>query len=223
MPRVKSSRFKLLRQLIIYGALAVSVGLNLLLLNQKHDRGGIKVIGVIDGDTLVLDGKVRLRLRQVDAPELEFCGGQEAKQHLEALVSGQTVRTEEKILDQQGRPMALVYAGNTLINQTMLASGWVRYHSDQTSQTENLKAAAAAAKDSRLGIFSPQCYQTENRENPQCQIKGNIDKNSDKRLYYLPDCAQYKTTIVEKDLGEDWFCSEKAAQAAGFAKAATCR
>ena len=67
--------------------------------------------------------------------------------------------------------MALIYLGNTLINQTMLESGWVRYHSDQTSQTESIQAAANQAKADRLGIFSQQCYQKENLDNPKCNIK----------------------------------------------------
>ncbi|PIY71167.1 hypothetical protein COY88_01725, partial [Candidatus Roizmanbacteria bacterium CG_4_10_14_0_8_um_filter_35_28] len=40
----------------------------------------VKVIGVIDGDTIVLENKTRLRLRQIDAPELTNCGGEQAKQ-----------------------------------------------------------------------------------------------------------------------------------------------
>ena len=36
------------------------------------------------------------------------------------LVDQKKIRVEEKIMDQQGRPMALVYLGDTLINQTML-------------------------------------------------------------------------------------------------------
>lgn len=207
---------------ITYLLLTASLLLNAILLNRPVADSGIKVIGVIDGDTLVLDGKVRLRLRHVDAPELEFCGGGEAKKQLEDLVSGQSVRVEEKIMDQSGRPMALVYVGNTLINQIMLESGWVRYHSDSTSKVESLKAAASNAKTDKLGLFGL-CVQTENLANPKCNIKANIDKSTKTRLYYLPGCVQYKTTIVEKDLGEDWFCSEAEAQAAGFTRADTCR
>ncbi|OGD55430.1 hypothetical protein A3I57_01730 [Candidatus Beckwithbacteria bacterium RIFCSPLOWO2_02_FULL_47_23] len=195
----------------------------LFLLPRAATRDDIKVLGVIDGDTLVLDGKVRLRLRHIDAPELEFCGGQEAKNLLTDLASGKSVRVEEKIMDQQGRPMALVYIGSTLINQTMLESGWARYHSDQTSQTDSLKQVAARVKEEKKGIFNQNCYQMENLDNPKCNIKANLDKNSDSRLYYLPNCAQYKFTIVEKDIGEAWFCSEAEARAAGFTRAATCK
>lgn len=208
-------------RVITYLLLAASLLLNVILFNRSSDQG-VKVLGVIDGDTLVLDGKVRLRLRHVDAPELEFCGGEEAKKVLTDLVDGQSVRIEEKIMDQKGRPMALVYVGNTLINQAMLESGWVRYHSDNTTQTDNLKTVADQAKTDKLGLFGV-CVQTENLDNPKCNIKANIDKSTKTRLYYLPNCVQYKTTIVEKDLGEDWFCSETDARTAGFTRAATCK
>jgi hypothetical protein len=65
---------------------------------------------------------------------------------------------------------------------------------------------------------------TQNTQHPTCIIKGNIDKNkyTDNKKYYLPGCAQYDFTIVEKDIGEDWFCTEKEAIQAGFVKAETC-
>lgn len=195
--------------------------------NKKNNQD-IKVIGVIDGDTLVLEGKTRLRLRHIDAPELEFCGGQEAKQELENLVNGQSVAITEQILDQYGRPMSLIFVNDKFVNEAMLKTGWVRYHSDKTSQTDLLKETAAKAKQDHLGIYSPQCYQPNPADNPdypdhpECIIKGNIDKNSDRRNYYFPGCPQYDFTIVEKDLGETWFCTEKQAQEAGFTRAKNC-
>jgi micrococcal nuclease len=184
--------------------------------------GGIKVIGIIDGDTLVLEGKVKLRLRHVDAPELEFCGGKEAKEKLESLVQEKKVILKEQIIDQQGRPMALIYVKDKLVNEEMLKSGWARYHTDNSSQKTVLKAAYDLAKEMGLGIFSPQCYQKENPENPQCNIKGNIDKATRVKKYYFPGCTQYEFTIVEKDIGEEWFCTEEEAQEAGFEKSKTC-
>jgi len=203
-----------------------SVLLNLFfILNQsrfKSKIGAVRVIGVIDGDTLVLEGKIKVRLRQVDAPELLYCGGEEAKKELETLVTGKFVRLEEQIPDQYGRAMALVYVGNVLINRKMVESGWVRYHYDITKQAEELKAANEKAKVNKLGIYKI-CQAKENTQNPSCNIKGNIDKANDKKRYYLPDCAQYAFTIVEKDVGEEWFCTEAAARKAGYSKAETCR
>ncbi|PIV01532.1 hypothetical protein COS54_00850 [Candidatus Shapirobacteria bacterium CG03_land_8_20_14_0_80_39_12] len=189
---------------------------------NKSLSQGTKVIGVIDGDTIVLEGKARLRLRNIDAPELGFCGGTEAKDLLEKLVNNKTIIFKEKILDQKGRAMALIYIDNLLINKEMLKSGWARYHSDQSTAAEELKATANKAKTDGLGIFSSKCYQIKNPDNPKCVIKGNIDKNSDLKNYYFPGCPQYEFTIVEKDLGENWFCTEKEAQAAGFTRAKNC-
>ena len=223
MSTLISRKLLKLPKLLIYIILGASLLLNAFLLKQKSPADSVKVLGVIDGDTLVLAGKVRLRLRHIYAPELQFCGGQEAKTELEKMVSGKSVRIEEKIMDQQGRPMALVYQGSTLINQSMLESGWVRYHSDLTSRTDEIQAVADQAKAEHLGIYSPSCYQKENPDNPKCNIKGNIDKSTKVKKYYLPNCAQYNFTIVEKDIGEDWFCTEKEAQAAGFSRAETCK
>lgn len=200
-----------------------SVLLNVFFFSEKEkNKEDINVLGVIDGDTIVLEGKTKLRLRSVDAPELDLCGGQEAKQELEKLVGNQKVVVQEQILDQWGRPMALIYVNDQLINEEMLKTGWVRFHSDSTSQREVLKAAGNQAKKDLLGIWSSQCQQTKNPDNAKCVIKGNLDQNSGRKIYYFPGCSQYEFTIVEKDIGEDWFCTEKEAQEAGFVRSKTC-
>ena len=181
----------------------------------------MKVIGVVDGDTLVLEGKVRVRLRHVDAPELKYCGGSEAKKALERLVVGKNVLLEEQIPDQYGRSMALIYNGNTLVNKELLKTGWVRYHHDKTTVTSKLKEVSDLAKKQKSGIYG-KCQSKDNTQNPACNIKGNIDKGNNAKRYYVPGCTQYSFTIVEKDVGEEWFCSEKDAQSKGFQKAATC-
>lgn len=89
----------------------ISCGINIFLVRQlqiKNTNEEIKVLAVLDGDTIVLEGKTRLRLRSIDAPELEFCGGQEAKRELEKLVASGKITFTEQIIDQRGRPMALV-------------------------------------------------------------------------------------------------------------------
>jgi len=185
----------------------------------------VKVIGVIDGDTIVLENKTRLRLRQIDAPELTNCGGEQAKQFLSTLINGKLIAIEEQIPDQTGRAMALIYVDSILVNEKLLGAGWARYHSDQTTKTELLKKVAEEAKTKHLGIFSLLCLQEKNLENPNCIVKGNLEnkRKSGRKIYYLPNCAQYKFVKVEKDLGEQWFCTEKEAKEAGYIKAETCK
>lgn len=216
---------KKIGKIIIGIILGVSLGLNLWQWqNNKTSPDGYKVEGVIDGDTLVLEGNAKIRLRSADAPELNFCGGPEAKAYLEKLVSGRRVQIKEKIMDLKARPMALVYVGEELVNQKMIESGWAKYHSDLTSQRKNLKATQALAREKAIGIWSEQCRQTENKAKPECNIKGNIDDNArGRKIYYYPGCAQYNFTVIEKDMGEEWFCSKEEAEANGYAKSKNCR
>jgi endonuclease YncB( thermonuclease family) len=209
---------------IAYLIVVPSLLLNLyqFLYPQRSDQG-TQVIEVLDGDTILLENKVRLRLRHLDAPELEYCGGQAAKDFLEKMVKGKKVIIQEQVIDQQGRPLALIYLGRQLVNLKILEAGLARYHHDQSSQAERLKAAGQEAKNNQLGLYGPECYQTENLSQPDCVIKGNIDaSNQSLKRYYFPGCAQYEFTIVEKDRGEQWFCTEKEARAAGYTKAKSC-
>lgn len=195
----------------------------ILILNQRIAVPTTMVEGVIDGDTLVLEGKVRLRLRHVDAPELAFCAGEEAKDFLAKLVTSKKVAITDQVIDQQGRAMALVYVGKTLVNKELLAAGLGRYHADTTDQKAELKATGDKAKAKSLGLWAPECYQKEvSMQKPECVIKGNIDKVSHTKIYYLPNCAQYNFTIVERDTGEEWFCNEAEAQEAGYVKSKNC-
>lgn len=208
---------------VFFMSLLINVFLGYTIYQQKQ-ANLVKVIGVIDGDTVVLENKTRLRLRQMDAPELAYCGGKQATALLSSLVSNKMVKIDEQIPDQMGRAMAFLSVGNIQVNEQMLASGWARYHSDTTSQTTRLKEVARLAKEGKKGVYSELCLQTKNADNPKCIIKGNLEnkRTSGRKLYYLSNCAQYQFVQIEKDLGEQWFCTEKEASAAGYIKADTC-
>jgi len=212
------------RKTILPWLLVLSVILNLVFgykLTQPSNDG-YQILSVLDGDTLVLENKVRLRLRNIDAPELENCGGKQAKKQLEKLLGkNKQIRIEERILDKRGRAMAYVYSGRTFLNLEMLESGWARYHHDTSTKNKTLKKAADQAKAEKIGLYD-QCV-SQTPKDPDCIIKGNIDNNSPyTKRYYYPGCAQYDFVIVEEDMGEAWFCTEEEAQKAGYSKAKSC-
>lgn len=190
---------------------------------RKKDgtRQGVRVVKVIDGDTFEIEGNQRIRLRQVDAPEMGLCGSEESKKFLTGMVEGKSVTLTEAVIGQQNRPLALVYAGKTLVNLEILKNGWARYHHDASSQKEILQAAGNQAKSDRVGIYGPECY-GKTPDDPECLIKGNIDKATGTKIYYYPGCPQYEFTLVEKDLGEAWFCTTKEAEEAGYVRAKNC-
>jgi micrococcal nuclease len=54
-----------------------------------------------------------------------------------------------------------------------------------------------------------------------CDIKGNISSSGEK-IYHEPGCGSYSRTIIDESAGEQWFCSENEAEAAGWRKAKNC-
>lgn len=201
-----------------------SLILNAVLLGNKApdqiSDPGVVVEGVIDGDTIVVEPKTRVRLRHIDAPELRYCGGKEAKDALEKLITGKRVTLTEQVPDQQGRGMAFVYVSNLLVNRELLAGGYVRFHHDTSTKADELKALGLEVKGAKKGIFGA-CQSTTNTKSPACVIKGNIDRT--KKTYHMPGCTQYPFTVVEEDIGEQWFCTEGEAKAAGYTKSERCK
>jgi len=202
--------------------LAASLATNFLLYQKTQTlEKQYYVEKVIDGDTFILKNKQTIRLANVEAPELEFCGGPQAKEKLAQLIEGKKINYEVISRDKFKRILALVYQGNTLVNEVLLKEGLARYDGSPSPERERLKKAYDFAFENKIGIHSPTC-RAEKPDDPKCLIKGNIDKHSNTKIYYFPGCANYQITIVEKDLGESWFCTEEEAQKAGFNKSKNC-
>lgn len=209
--------------LVVRFLLFLSLVLNLLFgvfLVKSRSPSLSSVQRIIDGDTFIVDDNRQIRLMSVNAPDANFCGAKEATDELSRLISGKQVRLDGEINDHFGRFLALVYVDDQLVNEQMILSGWARYTSTASSATEILKSAFQKAKSAKLGIFSPQCYQSVNPQNSKCLIKGNVREG--KKTYFFPSCGNYSNVALELDQGDQWFCTEQQAQAAGFTKAANC-
>ncbi|MDP4010094.1 MAG: thermonuclease family protein [Candidatus Shapirobacteria bacterium] len=180
---------------------------------------------VIDGDTFIvkegdLSAGRQIRLMSVNSPEVGLCGSAEATAKLKELIDGKKVRLVGDLNDHYGRLLALVYVDDQLINKEIILSGWARFTSTASSESENLKSAFQKIKTEKLGVFSSKCYQTTNPQNPKCNIKGNVKEG--KKIYFFPGCGNYSNVALELDQGDQWFCSESAATSAGFTKSANC-
>lgn len=182
-------------------------------------QGGEKVVRVIDGDTLELESKQRIRLITIDAPELGFCGSEEAKNYLEKLVLGKRIKIKGTINEGGGRLLATVYVDNMVINEEIVRAGWAEYTSQDSEERERIRTAGEEARRESRGIFGI-CRQKENPNNPKCNIKGNIKEGV--KIYFYPGCGNYSNVILELNKGERWFCREEEAVAAGFEKAKNC-
>ena len=198
-----------------------------------------------DGHSFMV-GDREVRLFGIDAPEFsQYCKragqdwpcGAEAAERLSRLIMGKDVRCVAMDTDQYGRTVARCTVDGTDINRAMVASGFAvafrRYSTEYVSAEES---ARLAKRGMWAGTFQmPQQYRDHDlavdrpaaktrserpaRARPQavvssggCGIKGNRGSNG--WIYHLPGMPYYAQTKAE-----EMFCSEAAAQAAGYRRA----
>ncbi len=179
-----------------------------------------EVLRVIDGDTFETKEKQRIRITSTESPELDMCGGKEAKEALEGLIVGKPVYLKVVYRDPYQRLVSLVYADGKFINKEMLSRGYSYYSRGTEGFSDELQEAGEVARTKKIGIFSESCTQMTNKEKPSCKIKGN-DRNG--KIYYMPECGVYDNVTVQLYLGDRWFCSEKEAIKAGFRRPGQCK
>jgi endonuclease YncB( thermonuclease family) len=220
MAKQTSKKFSLKKAVLTLGAVAIVAG-SATVVKRVIDPGE-KVIEVIDGDSFKINGSTAVRLYGADAPELKYCYGNEAKEALSKKIMGKKVILKELRTDIYRRVMALVYLDGELINEYMVKNGFAESHRDAGTQTDVINNAEDFAKENKLGIFSAKCYQLTS-PNSKCVIKGNITQYDGTKHYFVPGCNHYTPVTIEKFIGEDWFCTESDAKAAGFIKAPECK
>lgn len=83
-----------------------------------------RVIGIADGNTFScrtnVGGRLRVRLAEIDAPELKQPYGSQARQALSDHIFGKNVTFEVKGRDGLGRTLARVGVGNIDVNSEMV-------------------------------------------------------------------------------------------------------
>jgi len=139
------------------------------------------VASVTDGDTVVLDNGLVVRLIGIQAPKLPL--GREdfeawpladkAKAALEALVGGQRVRVRQggETMDRHGRVLGQLFidaADGAWVQQQMIAAGMARVYSfaDNRACVVQLLAAEGKARLMRLGIWADPYYAVRRGDRP---------------------------------------------------------
>lgn len=209
---IKNGNKKVVAGGIVLAALGTS-----LLLNKIF----YKVTRVIDGDTFVTAENRYIRFDSVNAPELEYCMGDDSKKYLEKLVLNKKVFLKVNYVDDRKRLVSDVYTledGN--IGGKMLSAGMATFKDKGMQKNSGLNKIEAQARKEKIGVYSTKCTQEVNPDNPKCNIKANNSVQG--RYYHYPSCQSYATTLVQTYLGDKWFCTEKEAIKAGFKKGLDC-
>lgn len=197
---------------------------------------------VIDGDTFKVDD-IRIRLIGIDTPEKGECYYDEARDFLTSLITEKQVRLQKDITgeDDYGRLLRYVILPNEnereddiFVNKIILEEGYAQTMS--ISPDVRYRDLFATAQDNALrekkGIWG-ECNAERPNENlreqddavpprPECTIKGNISEKGYGKTYLTIGCDNYNRVKIDSSKGEQYFCSEKEAEEAGFRKATNC-
>jgi len=206
---------------------------------ETADKNLIKVIRVIDGDTIEIEGGEKVRYIGIDTPETVDprkpvqCFGVEASKKNKELVEGKMVRLENDITDRDkyNRLLRYIWVGDTFVNLELVKQGFAysyTYPPDIKYQDQFVKAQQEA-REAKRGLWSScPAGQTEITLPPAessakdgCTIKGNISASGEK-IYHLPGCGSYDKTKIDQGRGERWFCAESEAVSVGWRQALNC-
>jgi len=128
-------------------------------------EGTYGVLRVVDGDTLLLQNRARVRLLGIDTPEVAHEGrpgeplGAEAAEFTRQFIGGRPVqlRLDHERLDPYGRWLAYVYVDGQMLNEALLHAGLAEVFrkarcSDSTKK--RFLAAEAEARRKRRGLHN---------------------------------------------------------------------
>lgn len=193
---------------------------------------------IIDGDTIDVGGR-RIRLEGIDAPESaqscpgRFAGGllgpwrcgTSAASALARLVGSSNVTCEAHEIDKYDRLIATCFVDGRDINREMVRGGhaWAfvkyskTYISEEASARANKAGIWASLKPAQPAWeYRKRRWASAEQAAPEgCVIKGNISARGE-RIYHTPWSPWYAKVRVNRRTGEQWFCDERQAMAAGF-------
>ena len=115
-----------------------------------------RVVGVHDGDTITLlmagNREIKVRLAQIDAPELDQAFGQQSKQSLSERVFNKTIKVEKETIDKYGRTVGTLFVNDLDANkeQIKLGMAWVY---QKYLHNQSLLSLEEAARQSKVGLW----------------------------------------------------------------------
>jgi endonuclease YncB( thermonuclease family) len=213
----------------------------LVLAAQGENALGGAGVQVIDGDTLQIDGHT-VQLYGIDAPELgQYCerGGELWACGLEAaLFLQKTVTFEgppiecspwgEEAAERTGSDLVIgvCQVGPKVVGLTMVQNGYAMALPDSFP---DYKEAEKQARQAKLGLWQtefvpPWEWREGKGSSPKssdwvrrCNVKGALGPAGE-AIYYVPTDQDYEQVAIDPARGEQMFCSDEEARAAGWTR-----
>jgi micrococcal nuclease len=132
---------------------------------QAGPPGFVAVTRVVDGDTIVVEGNLKVRLTGVNTPETVDprrpvqCFGHEASDFTKRTLTGQSVKLVRDVsdTDKYGRLLRYVYLSDgSLYNLTLVREGYaqVNTYPPDVAHAKEFQAAQAEARAAKRGLWA---------------------------------------------------------------------
>lgn len=116
-----------------------------------------QVVAVHDGDTLSVqsgDSLYKVRLSDVDAPEMGQVFGKQARQFTEDRVLGRRVRVNVSLIDRYGRRIGeVIVADGGVLNEELVYAGLAWYYRVSPVRNKRLQRLEHDAFSKKLGLW----------------------------------------------------------------------
>lgn len=113
----------------------------------------------IDGDTIEVEGE-RVRLVQIDTPELGTCYARQARQYTQNFIEGEVKLVRDLRLDDKdnyGRSLRYIIKGERNLNLELVRKGYAKplfFNKVKGKYGKEIEQYANNAKANRLGVWS---------------------------------------------------------------------
>lgn len=138
-----------------------------------------KIVNVVDGDTVKLEGGEVVRYIGIDAPETVHpskpvqCFGKEAGEKNRELVEGKEVRLVKDVseTDKYGRLLRYVYAGDVFVNDYLVRNGYAKASSypPDVKYQDQFRQAEEEARNNKRGLWADNACETKSAEKAESE------------------------------------------------------
>lgn len=160
-----------------------------------------RVVAVYDGDTFLTADSQAVRLLGIDAPESYQPGGDIARDFLERLLAGRTVRLESDARDRDdfGRLLRYVYLGDTCVNLLLVQRGYaaVRVYGDSLMLHDTLQRLEETAARIGRGLWAFNVFPPPSMRLIEQRIAALADSTGDGlETVSYENASQYRNRLV---------------------------
>lgn len=154
----------------------------------KHSGELVRVVDVIDGDTVKVETGDTIRYIGIDTPETVhpnkpvMCYGKEASDKNTELVEGKIVELEKDIseTDKYGRQLRYIWLDDVLVNELLVKEGYAHsssYPPDVKYQSRFVEAQQLARKEQK-GLWGSVCNAPVSKPMVVKPVQGALKPNS---------------------------------------------